>query len=106
MGGSPQSSNTNTEIVPPQDVLDNQAIHTAKWSLYGLCSAMTYSDNILKWLAAHRLIKNSRYCVPCNEEYSLNVYNDGVDGFRQHCKGWKNVSDIPFRISMEELPPE
>jgi hypothetical protein len=64
---------------------------------------MTYSDNILKWLAAHRLIKNSLHCV--NEEYSLNVYNDGVDGFRWYCKGCKNVFDIPFRISMEELPP-
>jgi hypothetical protein len=69
-----------TQIVPPQDVLDNQAIHTEKWTLYGLGNAMTDSDSILKWLAAHRLIKNSLQCVPCNEEYmySLNVYNDGV----------------------------
>ena len=41
---------------------------------------MTDSDNIFKWLAAHRLIKNLLHCVRCNEEYSLNVYNEEVDG--------------------------
>jgi hypothetical protein len=45
------------QIVPPQEVLDNQAIHTEKWTLYGLGNAMTDSDSIFKWLAAHRLIK-------------------------------------------------
>ena len=74
-----------TQIVPPQDVLDNQAIHTEKLTLYGLGNTIADSDNILKWLAAHRLIKNSLHCALCNEEYSfncLNVHNDGVDRFR------------------------
>jgi len=79
MAGRPRAQ---TQIVPPQDVVDNPVIHTEKWTLYGLGNAMTDSDNILKWLAAHLLIKNSLRCVPCNEEYSLNVYNEGVDGFR------------------------
>jgi len=79
MAGRPRA---RTQIVLPQDVLDNHDIHTEKWTLYGLGNAMTDSDNILKWLAAHRLIKNSLHCVLCNEEYRLNVYNEGVDGFR------------------------
>jgi hypothetical protein len=54
MAGRPRA---RTQIVPPQDVLDNQAIHTKKWTLYGHGNAMTDSDNIFKWLAAHRLIK-------------------------------------------------
>jgi len=33
MTGRPR---TRTQIVPPQDVHDNQAIHTEKWTLYGL----------------------------------------------------------------------
>jgi hypothetical protein len=53
MAGRPRAQ---TQIVPPQDVLDNQAIHTEKWTLYGLGNAMTDSDSILKWLAAHLLI--------------------------------------------------
>ena len=39
-------SRARTKIVPPQDELDNQIIHTEKWTLYGLGSAMTDSDNI------------------------------------------------------------
>ena len=35
-------SRARTQIVPPQDELDNQIIHT----LYGLGNAMTDSDNI------------------------------------------------------------
>jgi hypothetical protein len=54
MAGRPRA---RIQIVPPQDVLDNQVIHTEKWTLYGLGNAMTNSDNIFKWLTAHRLIK-------------------------------------------------
>ena len=72
MAGRPRA---RTQIVPPQDVLDNQAIHTEKWTLYCIGNAMTDSDNILKWLAAHQLIKNLLHCVPCNEDYSLSIYN-------------------------------
>jgi hypothetical protein len=43
MTGRPRA---RTQIVPPQYVLDNQVIHTEKWILYGLGSAMTDSDNI------------------------------------------------------------
>ena len=39
-------SRARTQIVPPQDVLDNQVIHTEKWTLYGLGNTMTDSDNI------------------------------------------------------------
>ena len=42
MAGRPRA---RTQIVPPQGVLDNQAIHTEKWTLYGLGNAMTDSDN-------------------------------------------------------------
>ena len=49
MAGRPRA---RTQIVAPQDVLDNQAIRTEKWAML------------------------------------------------------KAVSDIPFRISMEDLPPE
>ena len=66
MAGRPRAG---TQIVPAQDVLDNQAIHTEKWTLYSLGNATTDSDNILKWLAVHLLIKNLLHCVPCNEEY-------------------------------------
>jgi hypothetical protein len=45
MAGRPRA---RTQIVPPQDVLDNQAIHTEKWTLYGLGNAMTDSDNSSK----------------------------------------------------------
>jgi len=54
MAGRPRA---RTQIVPPQDILNNQVIHTEKWTLYCLGNAMTDSDNIFKWLAAHRLIK-------------------------------------------------
>jgi hypothetical protein len=43
MAGRPRA---RTQILPPQDVLDQQAIHTEKLTLYGLGSAMTDSDNI------------------------------------------------------------
>jgi hypothetical protein len=33
MAGRPRA---RTKIVPLQDVLDNQAIHTEKWTLYGV----------------------------------------------------------------------
>ena len=39
-------SRARTQIVPPQDVLDNQVIHTKKWTLYGLGNTMTDSDSI------------------------------------------------------------
>jgi hypothetical protein len=39
-------SRARTHIVPPQDELDNQVIHTEKWTLYGLGNAMTDSDSI------------------------------------------------------------
>ena len=39
-------SRARTNIVPLQDKLDNQVIHTEKWTLYGFGSAMTDSDNI------------------------------------------------------------
>ena len=39
-------SRVRTNIVPPQDELDNQVIKTEKWTLYGLGNAMTDSDNI------------------------------------------------------------
>jgi hypothetical protein len=39
-------SRARTQILPPQDELDNQIIHTEKWTLYGLGNAMTDSDNI------------------------------------------------------------
>jgi len=42
-------SRARTQIVPPQDELDNQVyIHTEKYTfyLYGLGNAMTDSDNI------------------------------------------------------------
>jgi hypothetical protein len=39
-------SRARTHIVPLQDKLDNQVIHTEKWTLYGLGSTMTDSDNI------------------------------------------------------------
>lgn len=42
MAGHPRA---RTQIVLPQDVLDNQNIHTEKWTLYSLGSAMTDSDN-------------------------------------------------------------
>ena len=39
-------SRARTNIVSLQDKLDNQVIHTEKWTRYGLGSAMTDSDNI------------------------------------------------------------
>ena len=54
MTGRPRA---RPQIVPPQNVLDNQVIQTEEWTLYGLGNAMTDSDNIFYWLAAHRLIK-------------------------------------------------
>ena len=39
-------SRARTQIVAPQDELDNQVIHTEKWTLYSLGNAMTDSDNI------------------------------------------------------------
>ena len=42
MAGRPRA---RTHIVPPQCVLDNQAIHTEIGTLYGLGNAMTDSDN-------------------------------------------------------------
>ena len=39
-------SRARTQIVPPQDILDNQVFYTEKWTLYGLGNAMTDSDNI------------------------------------------------------------
>ena len=39
-------SRAQTQIVPPQNVLDNQVIHIEKWTLYGLGNGMTDSDNI------------------------------------------------------------
>ena len=39
-------SRARTHIVPLQDKLDNQVIHTEKLTLYGLGNAMTDSDNI------------------------------------------------------------
>ena len=56
MAGRPRA---RTQIVPPQDVLDNQAMHTEKLTLYSLGNAMTDSNNIFKWLTAHRLIKTT-----------------------------------------------
>ena len=45
MAGRPRA---RTQIVPPQDVLDNQAMHTEKLTLYSLGNAMTDSNNIFK----------------------------------------------------------
>ena len=42
-------SRARTQIIPPQDVLDNQVIHTEKWTRYdhgNHGSAMTDSYNI------------------------------------------------------------
>ena len=39
-------SRARTQIVPPQDELDNQVSHTEKWTLYGLGNTLTYFDNI------------------------------------------------------------
>ena len=51
-----------TQIVPPQDVLDNQVIHTGKWTLYGLGNAMTDSDNI--FYAQEQINQCSKLVLP------------------------------------------
>jgi len=33
-------SRARTQIVPPQDILDNQVFYTEKWTLYGLGNAI------------------------------------------------------------------
>ena len=82
MAGRPRA---RTFIVPPQDLVEDDALLLGGWTLLRLIPII--DNNPLEWLAKHRLIANSMNCPLCGalSTCTLNRYAADVDRWRWRC---------------------
>lgn len=71
--------------MPLNEVLDNQQISTEKWRFLELGQIINNNAEVICFLARRRLLHNQLQCVRCQVYFTVNRFQNGIDGIRWRC---------------------